>query len=88
MKKPHYGWIICLGCTLLLFTTMGLIANVFSVYRPYIIAQLGFSNTQCAMITTIRCMFSLVSMCFIRPFYQKLDIRLGTGIAVLICVFS
>lgn len=88
MKKPHYGWIICLGCTLLLFTTMGLIANVFSVYRPYIIAQLGFSNTQCAMITTIRCLFSLVAMCFIRPFYQKFNIRLGTGIAILICVFS
>ena len=88
MKKPHYGWVICLGCTLLLFTTMGLIANVFSVYRPYIIAQLGFSNTQCAMITTIRCLFSLVAMCFIRPFYQKFNIRLGTGIAILICVFS
>lgn len=88
MKKPHYGWIICLGCTLLLFTTMGLIANVFSVYRPYIIAQLGFSNTQCAMITTIRCMFSLISMCFIRSFYQKFNIRFGTGIAILISVLS
>ena len=27
MKKIHYGWVICITCTLLLFVTMGTVSN-------------------------------------------------------------
>ena len=88
MKKPHYGWVICITCTLLLLTTMGLISNVFAVYRPHIIAYNNFTNTQCAMITTIRCFLSLLSLFFINKFYKALNIRLGATIAVGLCALS
>ncbi len=84
MKKVHYSWVICLACTLLLFTTMGLVANIFSVYRPYILSQYRFTNTQCAMITTVRCLFSFFSMFIIRVYYRRISLRRGTLFAVIL----
>lgn len=34
MKHVHYGWVVCITCTLLLFITMGTVSNGFSVYLP------------------------------------------------------
>ena len=36
-------WLVCLGGTVMLLSNMGLGANVYSVYQPYIIAQNGFT---------------------------------------------
>ena len=52
MRKPHYAWAICAGCTLLLLVSGGLAVNAFSVAQPYILAQNGFTNTETSMITT------------------------------------
>ena len=41
MKKMHYGWVICITCTLPLFVTMGTVSNGFSVYLPYIMEEKG-----------------------------------------------
>ncbi len=46
MKKMHYGWVICITCTLLLFVTMGTVSNGFSVYLPYIMEEKGLTNAQ------------------------------------------
>ena len=65
MRKPHYAWAICAGCTLLLLVSGGLAVNAFSVAQPYILAQNGFTNTETSMITTacsvtfLLCMFGI-----------------------------
>ena len=44
--RPHRAWAVCLGCSLALFTVMGLGVNVFTIYQPWIIQVHQFSNAQ------------------------------------------
>ena len=81
MKKMHYGWVICITCTLLLFVTMGTVSNGFSVYLPYIMEEKGLTNAQTSSLVTLRCAVSFLSMLVIGFYYQKVSIRVGTTIA-------
>ena len=81
MKKFHYGWVICITCTLLLFVTMGTVSNGFSVYLPYIMEEKGLTNAQTSSLVTLRCAVSFLSMLVIGFYYQKVSIRVGTTIA-------
>ncbi len=82
MKNIHYSWWICAGCTLLIFCTMGLTTNAFTVFQPYLIADGGLSNTQASLVVSIRNLFALFSMFIIEWFYRQSGIRLGVSIAV------
>ena len=77
----HYGWVICITCTLLLFVTMGTVSNGFSVYLPYIMEEKGLTNAQTSSLVTLRCAVSFLSMLVIGFYYQKVSIRVGTTIA-------
>lgn len=81
MRKIHYGWAVCLAGTLLLFITMGTVSNGFSIYLPYILEQHGFTNSQTSFLVTLRCLVSFLAMLGIGVYYQKVSIRMGTGIA-------
>ncbi len=83
MRKPHYAWAICAGCTLLLLVSGGLAVNAFSVAQPYILAQNGFTNTQTSMITTVRAAAYLGCMALMPRFYGRLGYRWGTAAAAL-----
>lgn len=84
MKKVHYGWMVCLGCALLLFCTSGLSINAFTVYQPYILAQNNFTNAQSSTIITFRSLFSFLSMFVTGIYYRKLSLRKGMAIAGLL----
>lgn len=81
MKRIHYGWIICAGCTLLTMCTMGLVNNGFSIYLPHIISANGFTGSQGSSLITVRCLFSLFGMFLVTRYYRCFSIRLGTTIA-------
>ncbi len=81
MKRLHYGWAVCLAGTLLLFITMGTVSNGFSIYLPYILEQHGFTNSQTSFLVTLRCLVSFLAMLGIGVYYQKVSIRMGTGLA-------
>ena len=81
MKKMHYGWVICITCTLLLFVNMGTVSNGFSFYLPYIMEEKGLTNAQTSSLVTLRCAVSFLSMLVIGFYYQKVSIRVGTTIA-------
>lgn len=83
MKRPHYGWVVCLAGTLLLFITMGTVSNGFSIYLPYILAEHGFTNAQTSFLVTLRCLVSFLAMLGIGVYYNKVSIRVGTGFAAL-----
>ena len=36
-RRVHYAWVICLSGALMLFTSLGLGVNVFSVSQPYLL---------------------------------------------------
>lgn len=85
--KIHYAWAICFSCTLLLFVSMGLCANVFSVYHPRIISDYGFTNTQASLITTCRNLTSLLCVAVVDKvndrFGLKRTVAIGLGFEVL-----
>ena len=62
MPRIHRAWAICAGGVLMLFTTVGLGANAFSVYQPYIIAYNNFTNAQGSWIISVRSLFILIGM--------------------------
>lgn len=90
MRHPHRAWAVCLGGIILLFTVMGLVTNVFSVYQPYIIQFNGFSNAQGSWITTVRSLFVLVGMMTANHLCAKLGLRrtvtLSMGLVALSCL--
>lgn len=81
MKRIHYGWVVCLVSTLLLFVTMGTVSNGFSVFLPYIQAARGLTHAQTSSLVTLRCLVAFFAMLGIGVYYQKFSIRVGTGLA-------
>ena len=88
MKKPHYSWAICLGCTLMLLVCTGLCVNTFSVTQPYVLEYNGFTNTQTSMIGTIRAVSFLICMLLTPVFYRKSGYRTGMTAACLLVVLA
>jgi MFS family permease len=77
MKKPHYGWVICISCTLQLFVTAGVPSTAFGVHLPYIIDAYGFTNAQGSLILTVRTIALIVAMLFIDKYMETFGIRRG-----------
>jgi len=75
-KRIHYGWLICLSCTLLMVCTMGFCNGVFPVYLPFLERQ-GMSGAQTSALLAIRCLFGIAGMLLAEPFYRKLSMRMG-----------
>lgn len=82
-KRVHYGWVVCLAGTVLLFVTMGTVSNGFSVYLPYILEAHGFSHSQTSFLVTLRCLVAFFAMLGIGFYYKKCSIRVGTALAAL-----
>lgn len=81
MKRLHYGWVVCITCTLLLFITMGTVSNGFSVYLPYIMDERGLSHAQTSSLVTLRCLTAFLAMLVIGWYYRKVSLRLGVSLA-------
>lgn len=72
-KRPHYAWAICLGGTLTIFISLGLCGNLLSFFVPDIILERGFTNSQAALLSTVRTLFILPSLLFV----NRLSDRFG-----------
>ncbi|MBQ8263796.1 MAG: hypothetical protein IJY96_03340, partial [Oscillospiraceae bacterium] len=70
MKKQKNPWLVCVGCTLLLFCNVGLTTSSFSVYQPYLIGIIGLSNTQASMVITVRTLFSLLGVFAVQKYLE------------------
>lgn len=69
--------------TLLLFTTIGLGVNVFSVFQPYLLEYGGLTNTQGGLLITVRSFFILIGMMTASDLVAKLGLR-RTGTLTLL----
>lgn len=83
MDKKKYRWVICAGCTLMFFCTAGLGMTGFSVYQPYLISDGGLTNAQASMLTSIRSMFTFLTMFAAARILNKTDIRLGGALSAV-----
>lgn len=75
MKKIHYGWMICVGCTLMMLCCSGMVINAFSAYLPFLVERFDLSQTQASMITTIRSFSSLIFKFIVLWFINRLGVR-------------
>ena len=80
---PKGCWRMCAGATLVLFCIVGLIINAFSVYLPYLRETCNLTNTQNSNVLQVRTMLGFLSLFFVGTYYQKLEIRLGMTLAML-----
>ena len=81
MKRIYYGWLICAACTLLIFISMGMVSNGFSVFMPFIMERYGLTNAQTSSLVTLRCLVVLLAMLTTGVYYDRLGMRLGTALA-------
>ena len=86
--RPHRAWAVCLGCSLALFTVMGLGVNVFTIYQPWIIQVHGFSNAQGSWITTTRSLFTLAAMLTVNQLCARIGLRLVMTLGVVLLALS
>ena len=82
MKRIFYGWFVVLACALMLFTSIGMVGNNFSIFMPFIREAYGITHAQTSSLVTIRCLVSFVLMWFLGIYYDKLGTRIGTTLAV------
>lgn len=88
MDHPHRAWAICAGGAIMLFTAMGLTANVFTVYLPYVIRLNAFTNTQGSWITTTRCLFILLGAMSANWLCSRLGLRRTVTFALGLIAFA
>ena len=85
MKKPHYAWVICAACALLLFCIWGICATVFPVFNPYLMKVGHLTNTQVSMIPTVRMLFVCVGLSVCHKIHVKIGLRLSGFLSLLGC---
>lgn len=87
-RRSLRPWLVCLGGAIMLFASMGLGSNLYSVYQPYIIAQNGFSSAQAGWIVTVRSLFIVLGMFTAGWLCARLGIRRTVSAAMLLLALS
>ena len=84
MRNPKGCWLECAVAALALFCAVGINMNTFSVYIPYLTKLYTLTPNQTSAILTVRSVFSLVAVYAARAYYEKMDIRWGYTLAMLL----
>ena len=77
---------MCIAAALAQFCTIGLNINVFSVYIPYLTELLELSYNQNSAFMMVRNLCSVGSVYLAKFFYDKLEIRLGYALVLILNV--
>lgn len=85
MKKPHYAWAICFACALLLFCIWGICATSFPVFNPYLMKAANLTNTEIALIPTVRMIFICIGLTVCHHIHMKLGLRISGFLALAGC---
>ena len=88
LRNPKGCWLECAAAALALFCALGLNINAFSIYIPYLTDTLQLSHSQSAGFIVLRNLFAAGGAYFAKSFYQKLEIRVGYPLTVLLCPLS
>ena len=81
--KKNYSWIICGLCVLLAFCSCGLVTVAFSTYLPFLKEAAELTATETSMITTIRCLSTIIFMIVSGKYYKKFSLRTGSILALI-----
>lgn len=84
MRNPKGCWLECAAAALALFCAVGLNTNTFSVYIPYLTKLYALTPNQSSAMLMVRSIFSLAAVYGAKVYYEKLNIRLGYTLAMLL----
>lgn len=87
-KKLHYAWIILLGAILIQSGGAGLLSNSASLFYGPIKTDLGITNAQMSLYTSIRTVFMAVGMAFVSTLLRRLGGRRTMILHSLLLGFS
>lgn len=87
-KKVHYAWIICIGASLMMYLSYGVMANVFSLYVPFIVEKNGYTYSGGTFLITVRSLASIMSIPVVNTLSKRLGVRCLCGISIALMVFS
>lgn len=73
--KIHYGWIITIGCGIMLFYSIGLTINCFSIFLTPLMDSIQLTSSQGSMLVSIQNISGMLSMVFVSPLYKKIGVR-------------
>lgn len=88
MKNPKGCWRQCAAAALALFCAVGLNVNVFAVFLPYLTKLYDLTHTQTSAFSTLRSLFCCAAILVGKKYYEKLDIKLGFSLSVLIAALA
>jgi len=83
MNQTKCAWLVCVGATLLLFTTVGILSNAFTVFQPYIIDRGNMTESQGSMLITVRFLFNLLATMVVPFYFRRLSLRVGMVMALV-----
>lgn len=86
--NPKGCWRECFAAALALFCALGINATVFSVYVPYLKEALELTHAQSNNFIVVRNVFTFGSMFIVKAYYDKLEIRLGYCLTILMAAVS
>ena len=86
--NPKGCWRICIVTAVILFCTVGLNITAFSIYIPYITDLLQLTYSQSANFILVRNLFSFASLFVVKRYYEKLDLRAGFALAMVLAVIG
>ena len=84
----HRAWVIATACALMLFITMGMNLNVFSLYYPHMLRELNFTNAQVSWVGTMRSMMALVGFLTVHLLCVRLGLRRTVAVGLLLQILS
>ncbi|SHN52177.1 Major Facilitator Superfamily protein [Desulfitobacterium chlororespirans DSM 11544] len=74
-KKLHYGWLIILGCMIMVLCCVGLALNVFSIFVTPLAEELELTKTQVSTVMSMISVGSTLILMFSGRIYQRYSTR-------------
>ena len=82
----HYGWVVMIGCCLIMIGTMGIMSGgSIGVYMTPAAEALGTSRTAISLYDTIRTLVMAIFQPVAAYVFKKYDVRITVALAALLC---
>lgn len=85
-SRLHYGWVVMVGCCLIMFGTMGIMSGgSIGVYMTPAAEALGTTKTAISLYDSIRTLVMALFQSVAAIVFKKYDVRITVALASLLC---
>lgn len=83
MIKFHYGWIVMIGCCMMLLLSLGLSSNLMGMFLNPIMDELNISKTQVSLILSITTIMPLISIAVVDRTFNRFPVKSCIAVFVI-----